>query len=279
MLLAHDLVGPEAGPLVVLLHGLSGNRRTWDAIATELVGDGFRVAQLDLRGHGESGHGGTYNGAYNIVDDYATDVAETIRSLTDEPVILAGHSLGGVTTLAVGQTHPELVRALYCEDPPAFEGSAARRAESPAAGYFGAFVAKIREWQAEGASVAEVADVVGAQPDLSGLARQDRIGREAIEDIARGLLRFDPGAMEAAIVDDMWAGFDPLAPVSAPLFVLRADPAAGAVFIEDDVAPFLAAHPDAGVEMAAGEGHSIHESPEGRARFLETFRTFVAGLA
>lgn len=273
MLLAHDLVGPTNGSTVVLVHGLSGNRRTWRAIAAELASEGHRVASLDLRGHGESPHGERYN----IVEDYAPDVAETIEALSDEPVVLAGHSLGGVTTLAVAQSRPELVSAVHCEDPPAFEGDPAARAESPAAKYFGSFVAQIREWQSSRATVAQVADVVGAMPDLSGRSRNDRIGREAVEDIALGLLRFDPAAMDAAIGDEMWTGFDPLAPIACPIVVLRADPAAGAVFTAEHVEPFVAAHPGAVVHLAPEQGHSIHESPAGEARHLETLRPLLAG--
>jgi pimeloyl-ACP methyl ester carboxylesterase len=45
--------GPEAAPLVDLLHGLTGHARTWDAVARVLFAD-FRVIALDQRGHGDS---------------------------------------------------------------------------------------------------------------------------------------------------------------------------------------------------------------------------------
>lgn len=45
--LAHDVTG--SGPLVVLLHGITENRHSWDPIHLE---DRYTVLRVDLRGHG-----------------------------------------------------------------------------------------------------------------------------------------------------------------------------------------------------------------------------------
>lgn len=41
------------GPAIVLLHGLTFSRRTWDPI-TALLTDRHRVVTVDLPGHGDS---------------------------------------------------------------------------------------------------------------------------------------------------------------------------------------------------------------------------------
>src|SRR5206468_2638983 len=45
--------GPDSAPPVLLLHGITGHARTWDALARDLSAD-FRVIALDQRGHGDS---------------------------------------------------------------------------------------------------------------------------------------------------------------------------------------------------------------------------------
>ena len=63
--------GRDSAPPVVLLHGITGHARTWDALARDLSTD-FRVIALDQRGHGDSDRapGGDYR-----VATMASDVA------------------------------------------------------------------------------------------------------------------------------------------------------------------------------------------------------------
>ena len=49
--LAHDIHGE--GPLLVLIHGITENRQTWDPLLEDLATD-HRVLRGDLRGHGDS---------------------------------------------------------------------------------------------------------------------------------------------------------------------------------------------------------------------------------
>jgi pimeloyl-ACP methyl ester carboxylesterase len=52
--LAYDLWGPVDGPLVVALPGMGDLRSQYRHLAPRLTERGYRVAALDLRGHGES---------------------------------------------------------------------------------------------------------------------------------------------------------------------------------------------------------------------------------
>jgi hypothetical protein len=56
-----------SGPPIVLLHGLSLSRRTWDRFLPDLERQ-YRVVRLDQRGHGTSSHAGSY-----VLDSYLDD--------------------------------------------------------------------------------------------------------------------------------------------------------------------------------------------------------------
>jgi pimeloyl-ACP methyl ester carboxylesterase len=88
--LAHDVQGQ--GPLLVLVHGITENRHTWDPLVGELARD-HRVLRVDLRGHGESPMADSYGVA---------DLAGDIAPLVDEPPLVVGHSLGGMVASAYG---------------------------------------------------------------------------------------------------------------------------------------------------------------------------------
>lgn len=92
--LAHDQQG--AGPLLVLVHGITENRHSWDPILADLAGT-HCVLRVDLRGHGESPKADTYDVA---------ELAADIEALVDEPPLLVGHSLGGTVVTAYAARFP-----------------------------------------------------------------------------------------------------------------------------------------------------------------------------
>jgi pimeloyl-ACP methyl ester carboxylesterase len=84
-----------AGPVVVLVHGLTEDRRVWDTVAP-LLAEHLRCIRLDLRGHGESSDAGDWS-ALAMADDVATVIAEA--DLDEQPLVV-GHSLGAVVASA-----------------------------------------------------------------------------------------------------------------------------------------------------------------------------------
>ncbi|NES23415.1 MAG: alpha/beta hydrolase [Symploca sp. SIO3E6] len=86
--------GPEAGPLVLCLHGILEQGAAWEEVAVPLAKMGYRVVAPDLRGHGRSSHIGTGNSAHLV--DFLGDVDAIVTELTDKPFILVGHSIGSV---------------------------------------------------------------------------------------------------------------------------------------------------------------------------------------
>ena len=108
----------EAGndtPAYLFIHGITGRHETWIDVI-DGIRSGARAIAVDLRGHGRSGH---TPGAYRV-PDYARDVAALIDELELGPVIIVGHSLGGMTALHLAATRPDLTTALVLEDPPLF---------------------------------------------------------------------------------------------------------------------------------------------------------------
>src|SRR3954452_16547225 len=103
----------SASPTTVLMsHGLSGIPTGYDEVVDDLVDDAD-VFRIDLRGHGRSGHAaGTYTVPY-----YTDDVIAFLEAVIAEPVVIIGHSLGGVIAHHIAATRPDLVNAVLCEDP------------------------------------------------------------------------------------------------------------------------------------------------------------------
>lgn len=96
------------GPPVVLLHGWAFDHRIWDRQIRVLAESGRSTVAIDLRGHGRSDR--PY-GDYSL-ERLAQDVITVLSRLTDEPAILIGWSLGGVTALRVALQAPERLAKL-----------------------------------------------------------------------------------------------------------------------------------------------------------------------
>lgn len=90
----------SSGVTAVLLHGWTMDLTTWDRVASALPG---RVVRYDVRGHGKS-PGGT-----GTISELADDLAAVIEECAPAGrIVLAGHSLGGMTIMALAEQRPEL---------------------------------------------------------------------------------------------------------------------------------------------------------------------------
>jgi pimeloyl-ACP methyl ester carboxylesterase len=105
--IAYDVTGE--GPLIVLSHGLGDHRQAYRFLVPELVRAGFRVANADMRGHGESSEG-----AWKAISrtDVAGDQIALIRHLGGGPAVIVGQSLSGGSATIAAATAPDLVRAI-----------------------------------------------------------------------------------------------------------------------------------------------------------------------
>ena len=108
--IAYQVVGQ--GPLVVLSPGMADTRSSYRFLAPLIANAGYRVASVDLRGHGESSTGwDSYRPA-----DTAGDLIEVIKQLRGPAVIVGQSFSGGAATIAAA-THPDLVSAIVEIDP------------------------------------------------------------------------------------------------------------------------------------------------------------------
>jgi pimeloyl-ACP methyl ester carboxylesterase len=100
--IAYDLSGE--GPLVVLAHGMGDSRHSYRFIVPALVAAGYRVANVDIRGCGESS---TDWKGYSRTD-IAGDLVALVRHLGG-PAVIVGQSIsGGAATIAAADA-PELI--------------------------------------------------------------------------------------------------------------------------------------------------------------------------
>lgn len=100
--LAYDLEGE--GPLVVLAHGMGDTRHSYRFVVPALVAAGYRVANVDLRGCGDSSLG--WDGYSRT--DIAGDLVALVRHLGGPAVIMGQSISGGAATIAAA-TAPDVV--------------------------------------------------------------------------------------------------------------------------------------------------------------------------
>ncbi len=92
----------------LLVHGAMSDHGTWHAVRDHLTGLGYRVLEVDMRGHGRSPRGG-----YSV-QALGDDLADSLPTGAD---LAIGHSMGGLAlSLAVERLRP--ARAVYSD--PAF---------------------------------------------------------------------------------------------------------------------------------------------------------------
>jgi len=136
--------GPQSRPVdVVFSHANGFNARTYRSILSPLAGD-LRILALDLRGHGLSRLPTIVEGRDGW-GEFRDDLLAFLDAATGGPVILAGHSMGGTSSLLVAAEAPARVRRLALFDPvimprelqgaaapsPLVEGALRRRASFP----------------------------------------------------------------------------------------------------------------------------------------------------
>jgi pimeloyl-ACP methyl ester carboxylesterase len=247
--LAHDLRGD--GPLLVLVHGITENRHSWDPLTDDLARD-HRVLRVDLRGHGESPGGDDYSiGA--LADDIAAVVAEVDPA--GRP-LLVGHSLGGmvVTAYAAAREVRGAVNVDQSLDLAPMQAGVQAQADNLRGEAFPAVLSGLF-----GSMRGPLSDAEWAR--LDGLRRPDQA---VVLGIWSLLLDSTPAELEKAVAG-MVDG------ITAPYLALDGiDPGPGH-------AEWLAQRiPQAQLEVWPGLGHYPHLVEPGR--FLDRLRAFEADL-
>ncbi len=108
--IAYDVQG--SGPLVICVPGMGDLRSVYRFLTPEIVARGFRVATVDLRGHGDS------DATFSRVGDAATgqDLLALIQHLGG-PAVLVGNSIGAGAAVWAAAERPDLISGLVLIGP------------------------------------------------------------------------------------------------------------------------------------------------------------------
>lgn len=241
-----------SGTPIVLVHGITDNRRSWDLVVDDLATD-HEVITLDLRGHGESAKAADYS-----LMRLVTDVAEVCADLGLEAPVLVGHSLGGIAVTAAGAAVGAAAvmnvdQGLELSAMSETVASIADQLRDPAT-----FHATL-EMMFSALASPEL-DETSAQAFADGVANAD-------QDVVLGVwdpMLGGPDPETDALVDGV------LATVTMPYLAWHGiDPGPG---YEEWL---LERVPHAQYELLDGEGHFVHQVDP--ARFTARLRSFLAG--
>lgn len=110
--------GEDPSWLAVLVHGYGEHIGRYEHVAEYLCAQGAAVYGLDHRGHGRS------EGERVLIEDFAGVVEDVHRLVTQArsaytrlPLVMVGHSMGGLIAARYAQTHPEELTALALSGP------------------------------------------------------------------------------------------------------------------------------------------------------------------
>nr|WP_055506421.1 alpha/beta hydrolase [Nonomuraea pusilla] len=100
-----EVDGPEDAPLtIVFCHGYCLSLESWHYQRKDLR-ESHRLVLWDQRSHGRSQRA-TPDGS--TIDRLGDDLAELIEEFVPGPCVLVGHSMGGMTIMALADRHPHL---------------------------------------------------------------------------------------------------------------------------------------------------------------------------
>ena len=111
--LAVEEVGPRDAPLtVIFVHGYCLSMGSWHYQRlglSDMTNPRLRMVFYDHRSHGRSGRAPTETAT---IDQLGDDLYRVLVDLVPTgPIALVGHSMGGMTVMALADRHPELFRS------------------------------------------------------------------------------------------------------------------------------------------------------------------------
>ncbi len=250
--------GPDSGPPMLLIHGISGRWQDWDSVSKQFAAE-WKVFAVDLRGHGKSSW--VSNGYH--WRNYAMDQVEFIERVVGEPAFVVGHSLGGATALGLNAERSDLVRAAVYEDPPLFVH---------------------RRWEGNQFrdSFTATLEVLDTNPDLQTLVDHVRSTNPEYDEArclerAEKYLAMDPDVFRSTLSGRAranWRTEDLLERAASPGLLLQAEPWLGSALNDEEAEDAMRLLPRAEFEKWDDSGHGMHSSfPE---RFVERVQVFFS---
>lgn len=148
----------EASGVVVLVHGYAEHGARYAHVAEDLTDRGFAVYAEDHLGHGESnGERALISDFEHIVDDLHTLAGIARAENPSMPLIMAGHSMGGLLTARFAERYPD---------------------ELAGAAFMGAVLG---DWQ-WAREVLSLHEIPYQEPEYSGMSRDPETVRQYTED-------------------------------------------------------------------------------------------------
>jgi pimeloyl-ACP methyl ester carboxylesterase len=225
--------GPAHGPPLVLLHGLG---RRWQVFLPLIPTLSLRwhILAPDMRGHGRSSRVRRgYHGP-----QYSEDITCFLRERVAAPVVLFGHSLGGMLAMSVASHHPELVRALILGD----NMIVTRQLHNP---LYTALFSGLRDLARKGGSIEQIAAGIGqiVLPVPNGnefVEIRELPGNDEayLLSWARCVQQADPDTYEMTLDGSSvegWDGESLLRRITCPTLLLQGSPELGGLMSDADV--------------------------------------------
>lgn len=257
--------GPPDGPVAVLIHGWSSSWFTWSPLL-DALGTRFRCLAVDLPGYGRSPE----PIEPPTIAGYADLLAALIERVSDRPVVVLGHSMGGQIGMTLALRHPILVERLVLLNP-AVSGRLST--------FIRIFIAphvflERQRWLGQMLSFLETTPLSYQRQLIKPIlfAERARVSQEASERIRADARRAGGGWVRAACYRAMLAGDlrGKLSQIEAPALVIW-----GA---EDNTVPLRDAGvvadewPLADLRLIPNAGHWPHfEQPTLTLRYLAAF--------
>lgn len=243
--LTGDAWGDSNAAPVLLLHGGGQTRHAWGGTAQALAERGWYAVALDLRGHGESDW--APDGDY-MIDSFVTDMRGILAHF-EQPPVLVGASLGGVTSLLLEGESPQPISAalVLVDITPRVEQQGVDRIRAFMTGKPEGF-----------ANLEEAADAVAAYiphrprpKDFSGLEKNLRKGADG-----RYRWHWDPQLMDPARMRrDPERLFAAARALRVPTLLVRGK--LSDIVSEETAAEFMAAVPHARYADVSEAGHMV----------------------
>jgi pimeloyl-ACP methyl ester carboxylesterase len=251
--------GPDNGPPLLLLHGLTFRWQLFDSLFPSLEPD-WQLYALDFRGHGNSGRAA--NCDYRF-DSFVQDTKAFIESEIGKPAVLIGYSLGGAVGLKAAGQLKDLVRALVVIDNFLFWDSLqAVRADPAIKTLFTSVQALVRRNNSTTALVASISDINLPLPEPGRTIRVgDVYDRDFMNRWAASVARIDPEVIDVLFGDvtpEVFDGDALLRAVVCPLLLLQGNPALGALLSDTDVQRARAIQPLTQHARFDHLGHMMH---------------------
>lgn len=255
-----DYAGGAERPLILCIPGLTRNARDFEGVADRLAGD-WRLLVVELRGRGESAYAKdplTYAPL-----TYMQDVRALVESLGGPSFVVFGTSLGGLVTMLLSATAPELLAGALLND-------IGPRIEAAGVARIGGYVGRAQShatWLHAARALAEAQGSIYPGYDLERwLSYAKRLYK--LTPSGRVVLDYDMKIAEPFRVTggepefDMWPAFDSLA--GRPVTLMRGE--LSDLISQETAAEMARRVPELEIVMVPNVGHApVLDEPEAAA--------------